>query len=215
MVNQLAADATDAAAPRHRNAKIYKRLLRNTLSNYVGALFAILAGFLTTPFLLHHLGLSMLGWWLLITSITEYGRLFDFGIFGALTKYVAQYRATGEYAYGRRIIAASQGLYVMLGLALIAVTVAVAPFFPRLFHVPSAERGAAVTTMLLMGVWIGLSIATAAPSAVLQGLHRFGALNLVQIVQVTVSTVGMVVVVLLGGGIVGLAIINIIATVVA
>jgi O-antigen/teichoic acid export membrane protein len=206
---------TDAAAPRQQDSKIYKRLMRNALSNYVGALVSILAGFLTTPFLLHHLGLAMLGWWLLITSITEYGRLFDFGIFGALTKYVAQYRATGEFERGRRIIAASQALYVMLGLALISLTLIGAPLFPRLFHVPGAERGAAMTTVVLMGVWVGLSIACAAPSAVLQGLHRFGALNIVQILQVVVSTVGMVAVVLLGGGIVGLAIVNIVATVVA
>src|SRR6476619_2137178 len=105
MVNQV---ATDEATPRQQNSKIYKRLMRNALSNYVGAFFSILVGFLTTPFLLHHLGLAMFGWWLLITSITEYGRLFDFGIFGALTKYVAQYRATGEFERGRRIIAASQ-----------------------------------------------------------------------------------------------------------
>lgn len=206
---------TDRDARRGKDRQIYRRLMRNTISNYAGAFFDLAVGFLMTPFLLHHLGVATFGIWMLVSSLAGYGKLFDFGIYGAVTKYVAEYRATGEIEQGRRLISASLFLYMILGLAVVVLSVAIAPLLPDLFNVPDADRTTAVRTVILMGVWVGLSVTCAAPGAILQGLHRFDALNLVQMLGVVVSTTAMVVVLLLGGGIVGLAMANIATTLVS
>ncbi|CAN5170131.1 oligosaccharide flippase family protein [soil metagenome] len=200
------------ATGRGKGKQIYQRLMRNTISNYAGAFFAIIVGFLMTPFLLHHLGVATFGIWMLVSTLAGYGRLFDFGIYGTVTKYVAEYRTTGEIEQGRRLISASMFLYSILGLALVGLSIAIAPLFPDLFNMPDADRTTAVRTVILMGVWVGLSVACGAPGAILQGLHRYDALNLVQSLGIVVSSAAMIAVLLLGGGIIGLALANIATT---
>lgn len=198
---------------RGKNQRIVRLMMRNTISNYVGTIFAVGVGFLMTPLLLHHLGVATFGIWMLVSTLAGYGRVFDFGIHGTLTKYVAECRATGEIEEGRRLISASLFLYMLLGLAVLLLSVAISPLFSELFSVPEADRSDTARTVILMGVWVGSSIACAAPGAILQGLHRFDAVNLVQIISTVVTTIAMIVVLLLGGGIVGLALANIASTV--
>ncbi|MEX2314718.1 MAG: oligosaccharide flippase family protein, partial [Thermomicrobiales bacterium] len=144
---------------RNRDSALFRRLLRNSARNYLSVFFNLTLGFLLTPFLLHRLGPVEFGLWVLILSSATYGTLFDFGIFGALTKFVAEHRATGQIAVARQYIAASSMLYWMIGLAVAVFAVIISPFFPAIFHVSDADHATAVRAVALAGIWVGLTIA--------------------------------------------------------
>src|SRR6187549_4061724 len=87
------------------NDMIRSRALRNTASNYIGKVLTLGIFFFLTPFILHQLGPTTYGLWILIGSVVGYGALLDFGIASAVTKYVAEYRARGEVANAQSLVA--------------------------------------------------------------------------------------------------------------
>lgn len=193
-----------------KDSIIFRRVFRNTASNYADIVVTLGIRFLLTPFLLHELGVTIFGLWILITSLMNYGQLLDFGISGAVTKYVAEDLITNNAERSRRLITASLVLYTLLGLVLVAITFAGAPLFIDILHVPASDRAEATRFLILVSVWVGLSLPCTTTGAVLGGLQRFDAYNVIDIVVGTVlSAIATVVVLLSGGGLLGLVLVNI------
>jgi O-antigen/teichoic acid export membrane protein len=183
---------------------IIGRLLRSTISNYVGRFVGLATWFLLTPFILGQLNADLYGLWALVGSVVAYGSLLDFGIAGAVTKYVAEYEAKGELEAARRLVATALALYAVLGLVVVAAGFALAPLFPRLFNVSAEHRETAVWLVRLSGSGMGLAIISASTTAVLRGLQRFDLMNLLGVVT-TLLVAGVTVLILLsGGGILGM-----------
>jgi O-antigen/teichoic acid export membrane protein len=201
---------TDAA----KDALICQRIFRNTISNYAGTLIALGTGFFLTPFILHRLGSSDFGLWALVGSVVVYGSLLDFGIAGAVIKYVAEYRAKGEIGQAQSLVATALRLYSAVGLVIIAVSAAVAPFFSELFNVLPDKRATVTWLVLLTGARIGISIPCTTAMAVLRGLQRYDIVNLVNIAGTILSAAATVIVLLLGGGVLGMVGISIAVTLV-
>jgi O-antigen/teichoic acid export membrane protein len=188
------------------------RVLGATVSNYVGKFIGLGTWFFLTPFILHRLGPVNYGLWALVGSVVAYGSLLDLGITGAVIKYVAEYHAKGQIAQARNLVATALWLYSALGLITIVISAAIAPAFPYIFNVPPDERWTASQLVLLMGLGIGVSIPCAAPISVLKGLQRFDLANAVSVTAVLLSAAGIAVVLLLGGGVLGLATVGIFVT---
>jgi O-antigen/teichoic acid export membrane protein len=195
--------------PADKDRQIRRQALLSTASNYLGQIIVFATGFILTPFILHHLGQSDYGLWLLVGSVIAYGSLFDFGITGALTKYVAEYRTLGDLKELKHIIATALTLYSLLGLAVILLGYVAAPLFPRLFNVPPGENAAAVQLVRLMGIGLGLSIPSGTTYAVLRGLQRFGSINLITAGGTVLTALATVLVLRMGGGLLEMAAANI------
>jgi O-antigen/teichoic acid export membrane protein len=191
------------------NGKRVKRtrihwLLRNVASNYVGHFVGLATWFLLTPFILNQLGASLFGLWVLVGSIVAYGSLLDFGIAGAITKYVAEYQAKGQPEESRSLVATSLILYIFLGMIMILASIVIAPFFPRFFNVSPELGETAVQLVMLSGLGIGLAIPSASTMAVLRGLQRFDLVNLLHMITTLLAAGAIVAILLLGGGVIGL-----------
>lgn len=182
-----------------KDRRIRRQALFSTASNYLGQLIILGTGFLLTPFILHHLGQSDYGLWLLGGSVIAYGTLFDFGITGALTKYVAEYQARGEMHELKGVIATALTLYTLVGFAVIVLAFIFAPLFPRLFNIPPGESETAIKLVRLMGVGLGVSIPSGTTYAILRGLQRFGFINLITAGGTLLTASATVIVLLLGG----------------
>lgn len=187
-----------------RDSFLRRRVLRGALSNYVGQFVTLATGFLLTPFVLHQLGATGYGLSVLVGSVVAYGMLFDFGIWGAVIKYVSEYRARGEIAQARSFVATALTLHTLLGLTAIALSAVIAPIFPDVFNVPPADRATAVRLVLLSGLGIGVAIPCTTSAAVLHGLHRFDLGNVISAVGTFLTGVATVIVLLLGGGVLGM-----------
>lgn len=197
-----------------KNALIRNRVVRSTLSNYVGKLITLGTGFFLTPFMLSRLGATDYGLWVLASSVVGYGALLDFGIASAITKYIAEYRAKGLAEEARDLIATALSLYILFGLVAIVLSALAAPLFPQLFNVPPEQHARASQLVLLSGVGVGLSIPCATTTAVLWGLHRFDVVNVISIIGTLLSAILTIAILLLGGGILGIVAAGIVITVV-
>ena len=189
---------------------VLHRVAWNTLTNYVAKLVTVAMGFLLTPFILHQLGPTGYGLWVLVGSVVGYGALLDLGMSNAIVKYVAEFRATDQPREASRIVATALWLYTGLALVAIALSAVLAPWFPYVFHVPPAEHDTAVWVAFLGATGIALSLPCSTGSAVLRGLHRFDLQNVLVVANAVLAGVGWVVVLLLGGGLVGLVAVSIV-----
>lgn len=195
-----------------KDSLIFRRVFRNAASNYADIAVTLAANFFLTPFLLHRLGAVDFGLWILVASLMNYGRLFDFGINGAVTKYIAEHQVTGEMGRTRRLVSTSFAIYSILGLGVIALITLCAPLLTEFFKVPANQQADATRFFWLMGVWVGLSLPCTTPMSVLRGLQRFDAVNIIDIsVGTILPTIASVVVILQGGGLVGLVLVRIVS----
>lgn len=200
------------AVDRAKSALIRRSVLRGTLSNYAGSLVTLAVGFLLTPFVLAHIGPTGFGLWALVGSVVAYGSLLDLGISAALIKYVAEHHARGAPAEARATIATALRLYAVLGAVAALLGLALAPVFPDLFRVPPEQRATASRLVLLLGLGVGVSIPCTVPAAVLAALCRFDLLNIAGVIGALLAGAATVAVLLSGGGLIGLAAVNVGAT---
>jgi O-antigen/teichoic acid export membrane protein len=185
--------------PTGEEAVIQSRVWRGTASNQATNVLTLATGFFLTPFLLHQLGTESYGVWVLVGSIVAYGWLLDFGIGGAVTKYVAEYRVSGQVERLRRLVATALGLSVILGLVTAALAALLALVLPLLISSPTLDQSSLGWLVFLMGANVAVSIPCAIAGAVLLGLHRFDVANLISIAWLVLSTTAVVVVLLAGG----------------
>jgi O-antigen/teichoic acid export membrane protein len=184
---------------------IRDRVFRGTASNLGGKLIALVSTFVLTPFILHTVGPSQFGLWVLVGSLAGNAWLLDFGLSTAVTKYVAEHLARGEPERARSVVATAVNLYAGLALIAVALGLAIAPVVPDWFTMPAEDRATATPVVQLTAMWVGLSLFSMPLAAALRGLQRYDVLNLIATVSTLVSAAATVVVVLLGGGLIGIA----------
>lgn len=160
---------------------IFRQVLINTLSNYGGKIVTLGVWFFLTPFILSRVEQSAYGIWILVGSLVSYGSLLDFGIANAITKYVAEYHAKGDFEQGRSLIATSLWIYTILGFFAILLGAVLAPVLPSLFNVPADQHAIFSWLVFLSGISLGISLPGATPIAVLRGLQRFDLINIIGI----------------------------------
>lgn len=198
----------------NKTQSIFRQVLINTLSNYGGKIVTLGIWFFLTPFILNRLGQSVYGMWIIVGSLVSYGSVLDFGIGNAITKYVAEYHARGDFEQARSLIATSLRLYTIVGLAAILLGAIFAPIFPNIFKIPADQHLTFSWLVFLSGIGLGISLPSAAPIAVLRGLHRFDVINLISIIGMLLLAGSTVLVLQRGGGPIGLISVNILVNLV-
>ena len=187
----MAADTPPAAiGEAEQDALIRRRVLRGVVSNYAGQAVTIGTWILLTPFILARLGPATYGLWALVGSVIGYGALLDFGIGGAVIKYVAEYRARGALDEARALIATALQLYTALGVFGALLAIVLAPFFPMFFRVSAQDSAITSQLVLLMGLTLGISLPCSTASAVLAGLQRYDLVNLFTLFWTLASALG-------------------------
>src|SRR5216684_1167416 len=80
------------------------QILKNVSSSWFSLGVNILMGIFLSPFILHRLGDTAFGIWVLIFSVTGYYGIFDFGIRSSIIRYVSKYTATRDVEEVSRLI---------------------------------------------------------------------------------------------------------------
>jgi O-antigen/teichoic acid export membrane protein len=191
-----------------------RRVLRGVASGYVAQGVAVVTAFVLTPLVLHHVGRTHFGLWMLVAALVSYGSLLDLGISSAVIKYVAEYRANGRSDAARVLIATALWVYGLLGLLVVLLSVALAPLVPVLFDVPDGDRALATWLTIVAGVGIGIGIPFSTPRAVLRGVHRFDLANAAALAATLLTAAGTVAMILLDRGILAIVAVSVVVTVV-
>src|SRR5215471_17845581 len=111
-------------------------IIKNVGSSWFSLGTSILVGIFLSPFILHRLGDTAYGIWILIFSVTGYYGLFDLGIRSSVIRYVSTYTATGDQEGLAKLINTSLATYTAIGTLAMVVTLVCSLFVDRLFRIP-------------------------------------------------------------------------------
>jgi O-antigen/teichoic acid export membrane protein len=153
------------------------QIVKNVSSNWVALAVNVLVGIFLSPFILHRLGDSAFGIWVLIFSITGYYGLFDLGIRSSVVRYVSKARATGDLNYASKVISTSLFSYTCIGAFAFMITALVSLYVNRFFHIDPAFETQTRWLLLMVGTAVSLGFPLGVASGVLEGLQKFDVLG--------------------------------------
>jgi O-antigen/teichoic acid export membrane protein len=182
-----------------------KNLGRNVFVNYIAVVAISITAIVTTPILLHHLGLAAMGVYSLAGSVVAYLQLFDMG-FGAAT--IRQVAADANRRPAGVIRTVNTNFFALgiLGSVALVVGLAVAFVSPSLFKVHGALANDTVITFAILAVALAISIPFDTLGGVLAAYQRFDWLSICNVSVTVLAAGGGCVAVVLGFGLVGAAV---------
>jgi O-antigen/teichoic acid export membrane protein len=173
-------------------------MFKNVGSSWFSLGVNILVGIFLSPFILHRLGDTAFGIWVLIFSVTGYYGLFDLGIRSSVIRYVSTYTATGDQEGLSRLINTSLATYTGIGTVAMMVTLACSLFVDRLFRIPPEFLTTARWLFLMVGAAVAFGFPTGVFGGILEGTQRFYFVNLTNLIS-TLLRAGLIVLALTHG----------------
>ncbi len=177
----------------------------NVFSNYMALAVTAVSAIVVTPLLLHHLGRSAFGVWVLASTVVAYLELFELGFGGATTKLVAE-DAHVRPDQAVRMINTTFFVLVPMGVIALGMGIVIAFFFPNIVHVSAVLHDQVIICVAVLAVGLAVSIPGDTFGGSLMGHQRFDLLSMSNASMGIAISVASVVIVVLGGGIVPLAV---------
>lgn len=180
------------------------RNARNVVSNWAGFIFASVVNFFLSPFVVHHLGNSAYGVWVLMGSLTGYLGLLDLGVRSAVTRYVAKFHTQSDHQKASRVTSSALAIFTAAGVLAISVSLVLVILVVPYFHIPEAYQAAARIVLLLTGVNVAVSLISGVFGGILVGLQKFELSNLIEVLSTGLRAAVIVVALYNGEGLVAL-----------
>jgi O-antigen/teichoic acid export membrane protein len=184
------------------------RVAQGVLLNVVATVILAGTGFLLTAFLIHRLGPSSFGAWVLVASVLAYSSILDFGVGLTVMRFIAEVAHLPDRREANRIVSTAVVVYTGAGAVLLVAGLILTPQVADLFGIVPHERGEFITAFRISCAALALTFPSAVWTAVLQGLQDFARLNLWIVAQSLAVMATQMVVVELGYGLVALALVG-------
>lgn len=172
-----------------------------TLLAYVQLLLNVLIGVIYTPILLRYLGDSEYGVYSVATAVISFLTMLDLGFGQTLVRFYVQYRAEGDRKQADRCAGSFLLMYLMLGLAALAIGLGLANgFLPTLFgyKFTTRELDTLRTVLSILVVNLALSLPLSVFSSLITAYERFVFAKLANIVSTLLTYGGILLVLLMG-----------------
>ena len=181
------------------------QIIHNVLVNWAAYAVTIVIGFFMSPFLVHHLGDSVYGVWMLLGSLTGYLGLLDLGITPSTVKKVAEYRAQDDQNAINRVVTGGVMVFLLIGAVSFLISIVISFFFNDLFPNP-LSRETAAGLVLLTGLNLAVTFPASVFLGVLRGFQRYDIDASVSTLALIARSILIVFLLLNGYGIIALAI---------
>jgi O-antigen/teichoic acid export membrane protein len=192
-----------------------RRIARNAVWNIIGIVLQTAVAFLLAPFLIHRLGETTYGLWIVLGSLTSYFGLLDLGVRGTVGRYIAFHQARNNQSGINETLSSALAILCVVGaLAFIGIMITQVFFF-RLFEVPIWQQGEVRVALLLVGCQLGLAFVANAFDATLWGFQRFDILNVIDVPSAAARAVLTFWLISRGGSLIELAAVTLLVTVAA
>jgi O-antigen/teichoic acid export membrane protein len=165
-------------------------------------------GFFLTPFTIHWLGPEQYGLWALANAFVGYYSVLDLGLSGAVFTHMSHAIGAQDHESATSIYSTGLSIFGLLGGVLVVVTLCIVAAI--LLFRPSHGITLAII-VLIIGLQTAVSFPMRAPFGVLNAGSHFEVTSSIFILTAILRTIGTVVVLLAGEGVVGLAVVNMLA----
>jgi O-antigen/teichoic acid export membrane protein len=168
----------------------YNVVIRNAAINLVGRALPMLVALLAIPIIIRGLGLEEYGILSLVLVVVTYFSLFDFGLGGATTKFVAAALGKGEQARLPSLIWTSIVLISLLGmLAGLLMALGTPLLVGHFLNISPGLRGKARSAFYIMSVALPFMLTGSAFQGTLEAKQRYDLVNVVNIPSGTINYV--------------------------
>jgi len=157
--------------------KLELHILKNVGSSWFSLAVNVLVGIFLSPFILHRLGDTAFGIWVLIFSFTGYYGIFDFGIRSSIIRYVSKYTATRDLEEVSGLINTAMFSYSCVGVLSMLVTIVACLYVDRFFHLTAGLQSSARWLLFVVGSSVALGFPLGVFGGMLEGLQKFYILN--------------------------------------
>jgi O-antigen/teichoic acid export membrane protein len=173
--------------------------------------FDLAVGFVLTPLIIRHVGRAGYGIWTLVGSFLGYYGLLNIGVESAMTRYVSRYAGQEDQDAMNRAVSTAMAMFCCTGILALGLSILLAHPLARFFEVsPDHVKSFRHVVMLL-----GLATAISFPGGVLTGVlvahERFVLANGVHIGAATLRAGTIVILLLRGFGLQGVAIATVVS----
>ena len=168
------------------------QIVKNVGSSWFALGINILVGIFLSPFILHRLGDTAFGIWVLVFSLTGFYGIFDFGIRSSIIRYVSKYTATHDVDEVSQLINTALFTYTGVGALSLLITLVGCLYVDRLFHIGPGFHSTARWLLLLVGGSVALGFPLGVFGGMLEGLQKFYILNWTNILS-SLLRVGLIV----------------------
>ncbi len=147
-------------------------VIRNVIYGSMTWLLPLGLSFVATPIIVRSLGNNDYGIYALVLGFIGYS--FTFSLGRPITKYIAEYRATGESEKIRDVISASFFLNIVFGVFAMVVICGLANWLVNsVFRIEADARDRSVVAFYIASAIIFMSMLNQVLSSVIQGVQRF------------------------------------------
>jgi O-antigen/teichoic acid export membrane protein len=165
------------------------QIIKNVGSSWFSLGVNIVTGLFLSPFILHRLGDTAFGIWVLIFSLTGYYGLFDLGIRSSIVRYVSKYTATDDKEGLARLVNTSLFGYSCIGAISLVVTALLVTYVDHIFRIPPDFYATARWLLIMVGISVALGFPLGIFGGFLEGIQRFDVMNWTNIVFTILRTV--------------------------
>ena len=184
-------------------------IIKNVSSSWFSLGASILVGIFLSPFILHRLGNTVYGAWVLVFSVTGYYGLFDLGVRSSIIRYISTYTATNDMEGVRRLVNTSLAGYTAIGVVAFLVTGLISLHVDSFFRVPTSFVPTARLLFLIVGTSVALGFPAGVFGGILEGLGRFYVVNITNLTATLIRAAMIVFALTHGHGLIALAIITV------
>ena len=189
-----------------------RKTLWSLAISHVAKLSGLLAGFLLFPYAAHKLGPGVYGPWLVMTSATMFAMQADLGFGATLVKKVAEVRARHDLRTQNEICSSTFALFAVTGLVLSAgFMLVMRASLPHMQIAVSDQETFGVLAWFVGFFGVGIPIALRPFVSIMLGAQRFKLDGLFMLLAAAFRTIGVVLALHLGGGILAVALIELMA----
>ena len=176
--------STEPAAPAGGNRR--RTFLLNAGTSYIRVLLSMGILFLTTPYIIRHLGTNDFGLWSLVMSVMGLAGLLDAGLGTGAVKYVAECRGSGDINRRNRMVSTVFAAYLVLaGVGVLVLTI-LSLKFNAIFHIPVDQQAKAIGLLWILGMrMVVLALPLSLFQGILFGEQRSYVINVIQVAALT------------------------------
>ena len=175
-----------------------RKLVSGSVLRVVSLAVSAICSFFLMPFVVHHLGDRLYGFWSLASVFIGYYSLLDLGLSSAVSQYVCVAIGRNDVGECRAVFNTALRIQALLGGAALVATFAIAAATP-LFTRVAADAHLFRSVILILGANTALSFPIKVYNGVLDAQYRFDINASLTILGVVLRT-GLVIVAILAGG---------------
>ena len=159
------------------HSELKQHMVRNTVSNYIRTMVAMIVGLVTFRLLYQHFDKEEFGFWSLLWSVFGYGILLDFGFGFAAQKRVAELSVTKNWAEMGRVLSSILVFYTGIAAVLASTALLASPWLIQWFQVTPSRSEEFRWVMVVFFAGIGLAFPMGIFPEILRGQQRISLAN--------------------------------------